>query len=68
MKRLTLEAICTATVRETWTIDVPDDFDLPPDDLPTPGDILRQPGTLFVSCEDDVDDERDRETTSVTFT
>lgn len=66
MKRLTITTICTADVTETWTVDVPDNFD--PDDVEDGSsgilDAALEVGN-FVLVVDESHNEREREVTGV---
>lgn len=70
MKRLIIDTVCTATVREQWEFNVPDDFEW---HEATGGDDLldescTRPDIRFVRVDNlNVDDERDREVTNVAF-
>lgn len=67
MKTLTVTSICTADVTETWTYQVPDDWQMPVDEEEVGIlDILNDDATaVFVSVEDQSNNERDREVESV---
>lgn len=67
MKQINIETVCRASVRESWWVSVPDDFDLSgPDAKVTAGELLDDPaafGAEILEVFDRVFDEDDREVT-----
>lgn len=60
MQRIIVKSTARADVTETWTFDLPDDHPTITNVDEIDLDELMEAGT-FVSCEDDVDNEEDRE-------
>lgn len=65
MKTVTIESYCTATVTEQWAFRVPDDFDVAAHKRDDLLDILTSSATLLDVTNTSVDDESDRQITSV---
>ena len=67
-QRIIVQTICTATVREEWTIDIPDDLDLARENWYGAGweDAIEAGVATIVSVQNtEVTDERQREVTNV---
>jgi hypothetical protein len=60
---VTVTAVCEATVTETWTFTLPDDYEMPDEDELDLSDLFDASSDFAV--ENDVDHERDREITDV---
>jgi len=64
VKQLNIVTVCRASLRESWWLNVPDDFDMSgPDATITASELLDHPeqfGAQITLCEDEPFDEDDR--------